>query len=87
MFERNIRILFDRAEKLQPKDIELPSLNTRITDVSLLVRPEKVYWTKLDFELYFEEPSSITIEMHNLVFEGKGHVVDPETEEGEQVQF
>lgn len=39
VFEKNLRLVFEKTERLQVKDIELKELGTRMTNVKMSIQP------------------------------------------------
>ena len=56
-------------------------------DIKLAVRPTSQLWKDIKFEVFFEEPKTITVELHDLVYLGKGFFKDAETGANEKVSF
>ena len=58
-----------------------------MTDIKLGLRPTSKSWDKIDYEVFFEEPKSIIVELHNLDYLGRGHFQDSKTGANERVSF
>jgi hypothetical protein len=88
-FSKNFDLLLQRVEKEQEKDVTLTELNNAfMTDVHIGLRPQRGQkWDALPpLETFFDD-NSIVFEGHDLEFQGRGLIKDPETEALELVSF
>ena len=86
IFEKNLRMIFERTERLQMKDIYLQDLGTAMTNVKMSIQPRIKQWEALQMELLFDE-DQIIMEMHDLEFSGQGFIQDPDSGARERVEF
>jgi hypothetical protein len=55
VFEKNLKMIFERTERLQMKDIYLQDLGTQMTNVKMSIQPRIKNWDALQLELFLDE--------------------------------
>lgn len=88
-FSKNFDLLLQRVEKEQEKDVRLDDLNgVLMTEVHIGMRPARaIQWSELTpIETFFDD-SSIVFEGHDLEFQGRAMIQDPESEAVELISF
>jgi hypothetical protein len=79
VFQQNLRLLFSRTDKMQPKDQFLDDIKAKMTDIQLNIRPSNNGdWKDHPLEMLVDEGQMI-FEIHDLEFAGTGNVLDPKT--------
>ena len=74
VFQKNLRLLFSRTDKIQPKDQYLDELKAKITDIQLSIRPSgTATWGSQQLEMLVDEGQMI-FELHDLEFAGTGNI-------------
>lgn len=88
-FSKNFDILLSRVEKDQEKDVKLEELGgVFMTDVHIGMRPARnLQWSELTpLETFFDD-TAVIFEGHDLEFQGRANIQDPETEAIELITF
>ncbi len=88
LYTKNFDLLLSKIEKEQEKDAWLEEINAKLTDLHIGIRPvgNKKWEQIAPFETFFDE-SQIVLEGHDLEFQGRGMIQDPETQALEIVAF
>ena len=55
IFEKNLRLVFEKTDKLSAKDIELQDLGTRMTNVKFGIQTLSRRSDKTEIELFLDE--------------------------------
>ena len=82
----NLKLIFERTERLQVADVDLPSLNTRMTEIKMAIEPREKTWWDLELELFMED-QQIVLEMHDLELSGNATIHDPDSGATERVEY
>lgn len=73
VFEKNLKMLFQKTERLQMKDTYLEDLDTKLTNINMGIQPRVKKWEDLKLEVFLDE-NMVIMELHDLEFSGKGDV-------------
>lgn len=86
VMQNNMEAFFLRAGRKNLRDIELPSLRTKLEQAQISLRPIGGDYEMMDMQVFFEN-DNVLIEMINLEFSGDGTITDPNTQAKERVEF
>ena len=73
VFEKNMRLIFEKTEELQLRDIVMEDLKTKMTNLRMSIQPAAKSQKNVELELLFDEELMI-MEMHDLEFVGAGRI-------------
>ena len=85
-FSQNLRLVLERAQKSQLKDVHLQDIHSHMTQVDIQIQPRNGDWQSLQLEMFFDD-GQIVLAGHDLEFTGTGMIEDPGTRAQEKIQF
>lgn len=86
VFSKNLKLILDRAEMQQEKDVYMDEIKSKLTNIEIKIQPRGADWESLQLELFFDE-GQLILEGHDLEFTGSGSIEDPTTKAVEKIEF
>jgi len=86
LLQNNMEAFFTRAATKNMRDIDIPELRTKLTNVQISLQAKGADFDLLDLDTFFDN-GNILLEMLNLEFSGDGEIIDPQTGAKERVEF
>jgi hypothetical protein len=86
VFSTNMPIFFKNVLRQQVRDVKVPAIRSKMTNVRLTITPKNGDYGHLDLDMFMED-GIILFEMHDLEFKGDAQIHDPDTGNKERVEF